>query len=117
MTDCSIYVGDLNDPTFHWSGGDWNSNSPKRILPAFPPAGDAHNRVFHEWVEAIPALECKQTDFGCWVAKVSNAQLADFLAFAYPEAKPLPWQRGLPQLKKKVAALAPGTYALVATEF
>ena len=109
-------MGDLNDPEFQWSGGDWNGNQPKAILPDFPPTRGAYNSVFHEWVEATPGLECKQTDYGCWVAKVSNAQLADYLSFAYSEEKSLSWQQSLPTLRKKVAALVPGTYALVATE-
>ena len=37
MTYYDAYVGRLDDPNFHWDGGDWNGNVPHRLSPFFPP--------------------------------------------------------------------------------
>ena len=118
MTVCWMYVGDLEDPEFNWNGGDWNGNVPRSILPDFPPAGGAYNEVFHRWLETQPTIQVKQTDFGGWVAKVNQAQLIDFLAFAYPEGKPLPWhQERLAAMRRDVEKLPPDKlFGLVAAE-
>jgi len=33
MTYCSTYIGDLDDPSFNWNGGDWNGNIPRNKGP------------------------------------------------------------------------------------
>jgi hypothetical protein len=118
MTDCSVYVGRLSDRSFKWDGGDWNGNVPRSISPEFPPAREHYNGVFHAWVKHS-GVECKQTDFGGWVAKVTKAQIEDYLRYCYQGQEDLPWvAHGLPELQSCVSNLnAKTVYALVATEF
>jgi len=82
MTYCSMYIGDLSDPSFAWDGGDWNGNLPARISPIFPPAREHYNKAFHDWV-LLSGVEYKQTDFDGWVAVTTKRQLEDFIAFCY----------------------------------
>ena len=118
MTDCSVYVGRLTDRRFKWDGGDWNGNVPRSISPSFPPAREHYNAVFHAWVEKA-GVECKQTDFGGWVAKVSKSQIEDYVRFCYEGQEDLPWvSQELPELRVWVSKLNAKTiYALVAKEF
>ncbi|MFM5229850.1 hypothetical protein ACET9H_11370 [Aeromonas media] len=118
MTDCSVYVGLLTDRRFKWVGGDWNGNVPRSISPDFPPAREHYNRVFHAWVKRS-GVECKQTDFGGWVAKVTKAQIDDYVRFSYEGQEDLSWvAHGLPKLQAWLSELdAKTVYALVATEF
>jgi len=64
-------------------------------------------------------IDCKQTDYGGWVAKVNKSQIEDFIAKTYGGDGDLPWvQDRLPQLKTFVAGLDERRiYALVATEW
>jgi hypothetical protein len=118
MTDCSVYVGRLSDRRFKWDGGDWNGNVPRSISPVFPLARDHYSAVFHSWVRNT-GVECKQTDFGGWVAKVTKAQIEDYVRFCYQGQEDLPWvAQELPELRAWIATLKPKMlYALVATEF
>lgn len=118
MTDCSVYVGDLEDPTFKWKGGDWNGNVPARLSPTFPPMRGSYNAVFHHWL-GEKGIECEQTDFGGWVARVTKSQIIDFIAEAYRGGEDLPWvAHDLPALRRFVETLQDGhDYGLVATEW
>ena len=82
MTDCSTYIGDLDDPEFEWDEGNWNGNIPSRLSSDFPPTRKPYHRDFHEWVDKIGVI-CKQTDFSGWVARVNKSQLIDFLHYCY----------------------------------
>jgi len=118
MTDCVVYVGDLDDPLFKWDGGDWNGNVPARLSPEFPPMVQSYNAKYHAWVKAV-GVKCEQTDFGAWVACVTKAQIEEFIAQVYRDDEVLPWVvDSLEKLKKFVAKLD-GTkvYGLVATEW
>lgn len=118
MTDCSVYVGSLEDPKFKWDGGDWNNNCPKALSPTFPPLPQHYNGDFHNWVAAT-GVECKQTDYSGWVARVTKDQILQFIAGAYRGKESLPWIKdGLPELIKFVATLDDARmYALVANEW
>ena len=127
MTACDVYIGDLDDPQFHWDGGDWNGNVPKPIASVFPPVGGSYNECFHRWVDES-GVECRQTDFGGWVARVSQEQLADYIEYCYGSEsmytdpdKRQAWKHLVDRLEKLrhvVAGLDQGRlYALVATEF
>ena len=83
MTYCSIYVGDLDDPDFHWEGGDWNGNIPTAVTPGFPPTSESYNGDFFKWVHDRPDIVWKQTDYGGYVAKVTKTQILEFIDFCY----------------------------------
>ena len=130
MTDCSVYIGDLDDKSFHWDGGDWNRNIPRPISEVLPPASGHYNACYHEWVDN-PFIECKKTDFGGWVAQVTQSQLLDYIDHCYgsdpsyndPD-RMLMWE-GRPHLVDRLDAIRnyvsglddSKLYALVATEF
>ena len=118
MTDCCVYVGDLKDSKFNWEGGDWNGNVPGAITPSFPPPPNHYNADFHAWVKRT-GVECKQTDFGGWVAKATKNQVLDYLRTTYSSSQDLPWVKlSLPEVFESSEALDDHTfYALVATEF
>ena len=84
MTFCSTYLGDLEDPTFKWDGGDWNGNIPSSIGPIFPPEPEHYNGRFHSWVEKA-RVPCKQTDFDGWVARVNKQQILEYISYCYGE--------------------------------
>lgn len=77
-----MYIGDLDDPSFSWDGGNWNGNVPRGISPEFPPTVGHYNQLFHDWVRSTN-VESKQTDFGGWVAIVSKHQIRAFIDFCY----------------------------------
>ena len=118
MTICVVYVGDLQDPTFKWKGGDWNGNVPARLSPEFPPISGHYHSAFHAWVKAN-GIACEQTDFSGWVARVTKSQILEFIAEAYRDSEELPWvAHGLPELKCFVETLLDHRqYGLVATEW
>lgn len=118
MTDCSVYIGSLEDPNFKWDGGDWNGNCPKSLSPSFPPMSQAYNGDFHDWV-AKARVECKQTDFAGWVAKVTKSQIREFVKETYQGKEDLPWVKGeLIELDEFISSLDENrTYALVANEW
>ena len=118
MTDCSVYVGRLEDPRFKWDGGDWSGNVPSAISPEFPPPPNHYNADFHAWVKNA-GVECKQTDFDGYVARVKKAQILEFVVSTYDRGKDLPWVKQiLPELLTFITTLDDdATYALVATCF
>ena len=84
MTFCSTYIGDLEDPSFKWEGGDWSGNIPRNISPKFPHASEHYNGRFHSWVSKSDVI-CKQTDFDGWVARVNKKQILDYLHYCYDD--------------------------------
>jgi len=127
MTECTVYIGDLDDPRFHWEGGDWSGNIPKALSADFPHVGEHYNKCFHDWVDKS-GVECRQTDFGGWVCRVTAKLLADYIEYCYgtdsiytdPDKK-LAWKHlndRLENMRRFVADLDDDRlYALVATEF
>ena len=79
MTMCSVYVGNLNDPSFNWDQGE---GIPKCIIGNLPPDRKPYLRCFHEWVEKS-GVECKKTWYEVWVARVSKAQIHDYIEYGY----------------------------------
>ncbi len=118
MTICVVYVGDLESPNFRWEGGDWSGNVPARLSPEFPPMSGHYNAQFHAWVKAR-GVTCEQTDFGGWVARVTKAQISEFIAETYRGDEELSWvAHQLPELRRFVETLEENhEYGLVATEF
>lgn len=126
MTICEVYVGDLDDPGFRWDDGDWNGNVPRPIYDVFPIVGGHYNKCFHRWVRES-CIECRQTDFGGWVSRVTKQQLADYIEFCYgvdpkyADPDDQGWKHLTERLKsvrRFVAGLEDQKiYALVATEF
>ena len=75
---CDVYIGTLDDPDFRWEGGNWNGNCPRRISPVFPVV---NYKLFFELIKRIEdgVYIGKQTDWAAWVARVSKAQIRDFI--------------------------------------
>lgn len=124
MTACDVYVGELNDPSFQWDGGNWSGNVPDSTSPIFPPTKEHYNGEFHEWVEKTGVV-CKKTDYSGWVAIVNKAQIMDYLDYAYgnhgiyhgPDAWP-GCVESLAEVKRFADALDPEKdYGLVACEW
>lgn len=87
MTFRDAYIGDLDAPGFRWEGGNWSGNSPTALGPLFPPMG-GNQSAFDKVRELVAAgdLPGKQTDWGCWVVKVSKAQLRELITQWYAGA-------------------------------
>lgn len=117
MTMCCVYIGDLNDSDFSWDAGNSGNNIPNRLSPDFPPASQFYNSDYHDWVKAA-RVDCKQTDFGGWVAKVTKDQLMDYLTKTYSNKTGLPnTEQQVTEVQDFVSQLDEHTqYALVATE-
>ena len=118
MTECSVYVGDLDDPKFLWEGGDWNGNVPRALSNDSLSQGGHYNAFFHAWV-AKAGVTSRQTDYGGWVARVNKKQLLSFLTEGYVGQEDLPWIADrLPDLRAFIESLVDDKeFALVATEF
>ena len=117
MTICEVFVGDLDDPSFKWDGGNWNKNIPARLSPVFPPLPGNYNRVYDEWVAAA-GVPSKQTDFGGHVAKVTRSQIIEFITKSYKthgSSNTDPMLIGLLKFIEKLDANR--VYGLVATEW
>jgi hypothetical protein len=112
-----VYIGDLQDPTFHWEGGDWNGNVPHRLSPFFPPGYlSGLKDSFWALITKIETniFDRKQTDWGGWVARISKDQLLAFIHELYGDYEQSP---SLEELRDYVTTLDPEKrYALVATE-
>ena len=118
MTQCAVYVGDLEDPGFQWEGGNWSDNIPKRISPEFPPMRGNYNGTYHAWIRENN-IQCKITDFGGWVALVSKLEILKFIYWAYSDDEELPWVvNELPKIIGFIKTLPDDRkYGLIATEF
>jgi hypothetical protein len=82
MTTCAVYIGDLNDPSFDWDGDDDATSIPSGLSPEFPPNKEPLLGCFHEWVERS-GVECKLTWHEVWVARVTKAQIHDYIEYCY----------------------------------
>lgn len=124
MTACDVYIGDLEDPSFYWDGGDVGGNIPNAISPIFPHILGHYSAKFHQWV-AEAGVVSKQTDYSGWVAIVGKKQIEDFLKCAYGNddrytdpASEVVHDDQLKTLQRFVDGLDPERdYALVAAEW
>lgn len=117
MTICEVYVGDLGDPNFNWTGGNWNGNTPARLSPTFPPLPGNFNRSYTTWV-AKTGVVSRQTDFGGHVAQVTRPQIIDFIAQSYRSERSAEAKDRINDLNTFVNTLEEDQlYALVATEW
>lgn len=78
MSALDAWIGSLEDEDFHWEGGNWSGNVPQRRSP-FLPNGP---RAFAQLIRKINQgeIDGKQTDWGGFVARVTRAQIIDFMA-------------------------------------
>lgn len=120
MSFLDVHIGNLDDPTFHWEGG----NCPGKLGPWFPPGVQSGLRgPFWTLIERITTnqFEGKQSDWGSWVAKVNKEQIEAFIDEVYgtyeqPEALAHLCKK-FDELKAFVATLDPTKqYVIVATE-
>ena len=124
MSFLDVYIGNLDDPKFHWEGGNWEGNCPGKLGPWFPPGQQSGLRgPFWDLIEKIKTnqFEGKQCDWGSWVAKVHKEEIEAFIDEvygAYEQPKELAHLRKkFDELKAFVATLDPAKqYVLVATE-
>jgi len=81
---CDEYLGRLDDPSFHWDGGDENGNVPTRLSPFFPPAPGGY-QPFRKVIDRIQSgvYDGKQTDWGAWVARVTPLQVLTLIDEVY----------------------------------
>jgi len=87
MTYYDAYIGDLGDPSFQETHGNWNGNAPRRLGPLFPLIRhDSFDRST-EWAKNEGCV-FQQADWGCQVTKVDKAQLMRFMDFYYGPAPP-----------------------------
>ena len=124
MTFYDCYIGDLDDPDFHWDGGDWNGNSPKGITRALPSLGreDPFDRI--QDLIHTGTLVGKQTDWGCWVAIASRETLLGLINEWYGDESIYVSvlddddddKEETRELHELVSKLDPKNYALVALE-
>ena len=122
MSYLDVYIGRLDDPHFSWEGGNWNGNVPHAISPRFPEGRTA----FWELIKRIESgeLDGKQTDWGGWVARVTKAQIEEFIRDIHDAH---PWYQSdspMPHMKERLDALRgfvatlkdDEKYALIASE-
>ena len=115
--------------SFNWDGGDPYSNVPKAISGEFPPEPGLNNTTFKGW--ASQRGECKETAYGCFVTRVTPAQIMDYIEYCYGSVpmyndpdKMLMWE-GRPYLVDRLDAIKrlvseldeTKLYALIGTEF
>jgi len=79
MTMTTVYIGDINDPSFDWDGAD---GIPKNLNRDFPPDGNSYLGYFHRWIEKS-GVECKLTWYEVWVAIVTKNQINDYIEYCY----------------------------------
>lgn len=79
MTYHDLYVADVDDPNLKQDGGNWSGNCPGGLEGGLIYCKDdiaAFNKVLGMIGTTIPG---EQTDWGCWVGKVSKDELRTIL--------------------------------------
>jgi hypothetical protein len=100
MSMAVVYIGRMDDPDFHWDGGNWDGNVPKPITKYFPGRVFSSEKGLSEFgylMHCIQTgrLEGKQTDWGGFVAPASKQVIAAFFDEIYPNGDasvPFPWE-------------------------
>lgn len=82
MTYCSVYIGDLDDPNFDITASGPVGNTPRALTKSFPAEGEHYNALFHRWIKDRQ-ITCVETDYSAYVARVTKAQIADYVDYAY----------------------------------
>ena len=79
MTSFDLYIGDLDDPKFHWEGGDWNGNSPRGVTGVHV---SVDRFTFDKFTNMIDEGELPgiQADWGCWVARLKREEIEAVLS-------------------------------------
>ena len=122
MTFFDVYIGDLDDPDFHWDGGNWNGNSPRGVSPLLPNTEreEPFRRV--QGLIHTGTLVGKQTDWGCWVAIASREVLSQLIHEWYGDGEIYlsdlddNYENVSLELHVLISNLNPKNYALVAIE-
>jgi hypothetical protein len=81
MADVEVFIGDLTDETFHYEGGDWNHNYPKRISVFFPKGYDLFFSVLDDIY--YKRIEGKQTDWGSHTCPMYPNEILELLENYY----------------------------------
>ena len=79
MTSYFSYIGDFDDPTFHWDNpvdSPTTSNLPRRVLSDPPFMGVSTLYMLQLISEG--RRDCKQLDWGAWGLKMTGAELREF---------------------------------------
>ncbi len=81
LADVEVFIGDLTDHAFHYEGGDWNYNYPKRISPFFPKGYE----LFFSILDQIyyNKIEGKQTDWGSHTCLMYPNEILDIVEKYY----------------------------------
>jgi hypothetical protein len=83
MSVFKTYIGDLEDPSFTWNPDEstYNrGNAPRAVSPRFPVLGGVESVGFILVCKiASGEFGGKQVDWGCWVARMTKAQIVDFI--------------------------------------
>ena len=109
MAFYNIYVGNADDPKFHWDGGNYNGNIPSILLDLGSPGlmGCAKARQLLE----SQKYGGKVLDWGSSGARVLKEQILDFANEFFPEG----WERE--RAVERINTLDPArTYVLFACE-
>ena len=123
MSTYSVYVGSLarekpRGQVFDWEDGDWNGNSPAQLSPDLPTLKRYGEPFFtvKEMIESGRWPEWKQTDWGCWVAKVTATEIRA-LALELYDGVEVDRPERLSEFRDFVQTLEEGqTYTLAAME-
>lgn len=118
MSYLDVYIGDLDDPSFDWEGGDWSGKLPVRQSNFFP----AGNQDFKTLVARIQSgrYDGKQVDWGGWVARLFPSEIMSFLDEQYTplKLKRCGCKKQVDSIRQYILKLDPNKkYALVASEF
>lgn len=84
MPYLDVFVGDLESPDFKWEGGNWGGNSPSPLGLYFPNSRKAWYFLEGRFDEKF-YKDAKQTDWGCDVARVTKAEIREFVHAFYGE--------------------------------
>jgi hypothetical protein len=80
VTSYFSYIGDLDDPDFHWDDparAPSAGNLPRRIVPAAFGSVDVDRLVLREQIET-GIREGKRLDWGAWGVKMTGQELAQY---------------------------------------
>jgi hypothetical protein len=87
MSVFKTYIGDLDDPAFTWNPDEkaYNSgNAPRAVSPRFPVLSGVESVGFSLVCKiASGQFDGKQVDWGSWVARMTKAQIVDFINSYY----------------------------------
>jgi hypothetical protein len=114
MTAFRVYIGDLEDPDFHWEGGNWSCNIPKSLTDNFPPGKLGSSGTFFAIIKAIESgkYRGKRTDWGASVARVNKQQIIDFISERFAGDPAYEDKSEMPHLRERLQLVVSQVRAL-----